>query len=67
MLTNIQIETIVEGIKNQYAVGEQLSQAIDQIAAQATAANMLAEQNLRLQLENDRMRTKLFSLGITQF
>lgn len=67
MLTNIQIETIVEGIKNQYAVGEPLSQAIDQIAAQATAANMLAEQNLRLQLENDRLRTKLFSLGITQF
>ena len=67
MLTNIQIEMIVEGIKNQYAVGEALGQAIDQIAAQATATNMLAEQNLRLQLENDRMRTKLFSLGITQF
>lgn len=67
MLTNIQIETIVEGIKNQYAVGESLSQAIDQIATQAIAANMLTEQNLLLQLENDRMRTKLFSLGIAQF
>ena len=67
MLTNIQIEMIVEGIKNQYTVGEALGQAIDQIAAQATATNMLAEQNLRLQLENDRLRTKLFSLGITQF
>lgn len=67
MMSNIEIQMTLDGIKNQYPAGDELVSALARLADQAIAANILTEQNSLLQLENDRMRTKLFSLGITQF
>ena len=67
MMSNVEIQMTLDSIKNQYPAGDELVSALARLADQAIAANMLTEQNLLLQLENDRMRTKLFSLGIAQF
>lgn len=66
-LTSVQIEHLLSGIRNEYSIGPSLSEAIDRVASQAIATNLLAEQNKLLQIENDRLRTKLLSIGISGF
>lgn len=66
MLSNIEIQMTLDVIRNQYAVGESIVGIISNMADQAIAANVLAEQNKLLKIENDRLRTKLLSMGISQ-
>lgn len=67
MMSNLEIQITLEGIKNQYSIGPELVQAIEKISDQAIAANMLAEENQLLKISNDRMKTALVSYGIMGF
>lgn len=63
MLENVYIEVTLESLTKQYPMGEQLKRAFSEIANQAMAANMLAEQNKLLKVENDRLKTKILQMG----
>ena len=63
MLENVYIEVTLESLTKQYPMGEQLKRAFSEIANQAMAANMLAEQNKLLKVENDRLKTKNLADG----
>ena len=63
MLENVYIEVTLESLTKQYPMGEQLRRAFSDIANQAMAANMLAEQNKLLKIENDRLKTKILQMG----
>ena len=63
MLENGYIEVTLESLTKQYPIGEQLKRAFSEIANQAMAANMLAERNKLLEIENDRLKTKILQMG----
>lgn len=58
ILTSAEIVTIIESIKKQYPIGENIINAIQQIADQAMLVNILIEENALLRVENDKLKLK---------
>lgn len=62
VLTSYEIAELTKAIKNQYSVGEEVIQAMNDIINQAIMIDVVLKDNESLKKENDLLKTKLFAI-----
>ena len=56
LLTSAEVISVLEAIKNQYPIGENIVSAFQSIADQAMLVNLLIEENALLKLQNEKLK-----------